>query len=171
MSRPEKPFEQKYLPEPNTGCWLWTAGWDRYGYGMLAGNVKAHRRSYELHVGEIPAGLCVCHKCDTPACVNPDHLFLGSNRDNVADMRAKGRAIQGEAVHKAKLTEANVREILASLLPCHELASLYGVSDTAISYIKLGKTWRSVPRPSNYMYSPKRPVRDGKTGTFVRENP
>lgn len=89
-------FMQNVEPEPNTGCWLWSGGESAHGYGCFsfgrAGRSKlAHRASYEMFIGEIPAGLHVCHSCDTPACVNPDHLWPGTDRDNVRDMMAKGR--------------------------------------------------------------------------------
>lgn len=88
-------FHGKYIPEPNSGCWLWTAGVGIGGYGRLwcgAGLTRyAHRFSYELAFGPVPSGMFVCHRCDTPACVNPDHLFLGTHRDNMRDMQQKGR--------------------------------------------------------------------------------
>lgn len=91
-------FEDRYTPEPNTGCWLWTMSGYSSGYGKMqynrSGKVTtecAHRYSWRVHNGEIPAGLLVLHKCDTPPCVNPRHLFLGSQAANMADMVQKGR--------------------------------------------------------------------------------
>lgn len=99
-------FERLYLPEPNTGCWLWTGTTNNQGYGKMTISKKgtktyprAHRVSYELFNGPIKSGLIVCHKCDTPSCVNPDHLFIGSVKDNVQDSIKKGRSAITTATH------------------------------------------------------------------------
>lgn len=93
-------FMQFVSPEPNSGCWLWLGytnhrGYGRFGVGSITDGSSrmdmAHRISYQLHRGEIPAGFFVCHRCDTPSCVNPDHLFLGSRQDNATDMATKNR--------------------------------------------------------------------------------
>jgi hypothetical protein len=88
-------FEAKWESEPNTGCWLWFAGADKLGYGRFGIGTTvylAHRISWELYVSSIPEGMGVLHRCDTPACVNPAHLFIGSQLDNLLDMVAKGRS-------------------------------------------------------------------------------
>jgi hypothetical protein len=87
-------FNEKWVPEPNTGCWLWVGSTNNKGYGQLFMNGRlqlAHRVSYQLHAGPIPDGVIVCHKCDNPPCVNADHLFLGTQTTNMADMSSKGR--------------------------------------------------------------------------------
>jgi hypothetical protein len=82
------------IPEPTTGCWLWLRSRDKDGYGSLRADGRtrrAHREAYMAYMGPIPDGAHVLHKCDTPACVNPDHLFLGTQRDNLRDCVVKGR--------------------------------------------------------------------------------
>lgn len=139
-----------YEMEPNTGCWLWTWSVEKGGYGHLSfeGHPrKAHRVMYELRYGPIPDGLCVCHKCDTPSCVNPEHLFVGTVADNVADKVRKGRSLAGENHNLAKLTVSQVREIRSSCRAGAKqclLADRYNVSDATISFIKSGQRWASV---------------------------
>lgn len=143
-------FDAKYIPEPNSGCWLWIGAVHRQGYGQIAVATKdirlAHRVSWFLHRGEMPpAHIKVCHACDNPACVNPDHLWLGSQRDNTADCINKGRARRskqrGSSNGRAVLTEAQVRLILRDRRLYREIAHEYEVSESAIGMIKRGHNW------------------------------
>jgi hypothetical protein len=91
-------FFGKISPEPNSGCWLWVGAYKGKGYGHMGhdgANIAAHRLSYEIHHGPIPNGMLVCHRCDTPECVNPDHLWLGTHQDNLLDASQKKRLRPG----------------------------------------------------------------------------
>lgn len=146
-------FHEKFVQEPVSGCWLWTAsvsrGYGHMGLGGHTGTSYAHRVAWTLYKGEIPPGMCVCHRCDVPLCVNPDHLFLGTHADNVADKISKGRQgppPRGELSGKAKLTEAKVVQIraLRGRLSQREIGNLFGVAKGTITGIQNGDTWRHV---------------------------
>jgi hypothetical protein len=97
-------FEDKFIPEPNSGCWLWTAAISGKGYGRfgLGGKSRiASRVSYRIYKGDVPSRMFVCHTCDNPSCVNPDHLWLGSLTDNVRDCAQKGRLQNQRITHCA----------------------------------------------------------------------
>lgn len=136
------------------GCWNWTGGTHKKGYGTLQGeaggkNIATHRYSYEIHKGPIPDGLYVRHTCDNPRCVNPDHLILGTPTDNVRDMWERGRArpkgIIGEANHNTKLAEAQVRVIRADKSKNnHQWARELGVTPNAIRAIRTRKSWKHI---------------------------
>lgn len=140
-------FEEKYIPEPNSGCWLWTASLVANGYGhwwYLGRNERAHRASYLIHKGPIPQGMYVLHKCDTRCCVNPEHLFLGTHQDNMDDMAVKGRTAKGCRQGFAKLTDQAVRDIRDSDLYGWQLADIYGVAKSVIDKARRGETWKHV---------------------------
>ena len=133
-------------------CWEWTAirSPAASGYGIFVaksgagGLVRAHRFSYALANGEIPKGALVCHKCDNPPCVNPNHLFLGTHSDNQRDSLAKDRT------HLAKLTVADVCRIRAMLAEGWSnagIANAFGVSPQTINNIRRGKSWRGIGEP------------------------
>lgn len=127
-------------------CWLWTGAKNNYGYGMFAIQHKktlCHRHSWVLANGPIPAGLLVLHKCDTPLCLRPDHLFLGTDGDNARDMASKGRRAVGERCPRRKLSAAQAREILSlkgQISGC-ALAPKYGAHPGAIHAIWRGDAW------------------------------
>jgi hypothetical protein len=134
-------------------CWLWTASTTPYGYGFISKGRRmdrSHRVSWELAFGPIPEKKHVLHHCDNPRCVNPAHLFIGTQADNTADMVAKGRnsGARGETHPRAKLTAAKVRRIreryAAGGVTKKALSLEYGVSDTMVSFITLRKSWKSV---------------------------
>ena len=156
MKTPEERFHEKYVPDPNSGCWHWISamsGGKKKGYPAIHLNKKktlAHRYSYELHVGPIPDGLYVLHKCDTPLCVNPNHLFLGTHKDNMEDMTRKGRSQdqKGEKNNRKKLNEADIINIRAIYKYCdvthQRLADIYNVSRRTIGKIIDGTRWYHV---------------------------
>lgn len=109
----ELAWDDFVMPEPNTGCWLWMGTTCPLGYGHVrlsraerkVRSNLAHRIAYERAFGPIPAGLKCCHRCDVPSCVNPDHLFLGTQKDNLRDMFAKGRARPAGVAPRGFLTD------------------------------------------------------------------
>lgn len=143
---PKQRFEEKYTRKGKNECWEWLTGKDKDGYGKFWMNNKdnrAHQVSYVFYVGETK-GLFVCHTCDNPSCVNPNHLFLGTSQDNMDDKIRKGRDSKGETNGMAKLTEKQVREIRYRLGLGHKkrhIARDFNVSDFAIHSIHKGKTW------------------------------
>jgi hypothetical protein len=164
------------------GCWLWSASTDTDGYGAFRGEYdgviykRAHRWSWAYHNKQhIPPGGHVCHKCDTPGCVNPDHLFLGDAEVNQADKMAKGRhrVQRGETAGRAKLTEAQARAILADPRPYTTIAFDYGVTRMTVNDIKRRVSWQHItdveipPKPARV--SPRKGKSDKITPEIVRE--
>lgn len=128
-------------------CWLWRLGTDSHGYGIFRYNGKprrVHRLAWTWTNGAVPDGLFVLHKCDTPACVNPDHLFLGTQGDNNNDCirKARGNRQHGSSRPDAKITEEQARQIFLDARSPIEIGREYGVSDTTVRYIKKRKKWK-----------------------------
>jgi hypothetical protein len=152
-------------------CWEWLGSKTTGGYGEIRIGriiIYAHRIAYVIKNGSIPEGLCICHKCDNPSCVNPDHLFAGTHKDNIQDMLMKGRrkgrgkskrpAVKVAKTrrprpprrpdsHAKKLTISSVLEIRASYIPrknSKELADKYGISVVAVRDAAKGRSWKGV---------------------------
>lgn len=155
---------------PKSGCWEWQ-GSKRNGYGRtIVGSrkdgtrksVAAHRIAYEVWKGEIPEGYEVCHKCDNPSCINPDHLFVGTRQDNIDDRERKGRNVVkiGEEQARSKLTKKAVKdarwERAYAGTPFQQLADRYGVSKKTMQNAIKGVTWKCV----SYMPEPPKEDRE-----------
>src|SRR5689334_22453460 len=145
-------FDANWVPEPNTGCFLWFGVQrnDRAAYGgfNVRGRMRlSHRLAWEWKNGRCADGYVVRHRCDTPECVNPDHLEIGTIADNVRDRDDRGRQAKGERHPIAKLNDQAVREIRRQLSegqPQRALARRYGVNPKVIVDIKRGNIWRHV---------------------------
>lgn len=151
------------------GCWEWTASMSRFGYGRFnagGGQKKimlAHRYSFLLAHGEIPEGKFVCHSCDNPACVNPAHLWAGTQADNVADMINKGREGKYDRTivpqkPNQKITKeqaARIKMLAWSGVNQDEIAAMFGVCQASVSGIKLGKLWPELSLETNSGVKPE----------------
>jgi hypothetical protein len=139
-------FEAKFIPEPNSGCWLWLAAlWGDYGTFWLNGKGElAHRASYEIYIDKPPADLFVLHSCDNRLCVNPEHLFLGTAGDNARDRDSKSRQAKGVQFARSSITDATVRAILSAGLSDTVWAARLGVTKGAINHIRHRRNWRHV---------------------------
>ena len=146
LMRRRVPVADRFWPRvrKSAGCWEWTGGRYPRGYGFFSVNGRghaAHRVAWELARGPIPDGVLVCHACDNPACVRPDHLFLGTQSDNMRDMAAKGRHPypRGEHHNQARLSNADVAEIrrlyAAGGVSQAALAERFGVCQSHVSRI------------------------------------
>lgn len=163
----EEKLKANYFENEN-GCWIWKGGKNSRGYGSInIGNRKTaqvHRIAFKLWKGELPDDLFVCHHCDEPLCINPDHLFLGTNQDNIDDKMFKGRAYTGvhlgEKNESSILTDEKVKEIKKLLLQKKkyqsEIAKQFKVSKQCITDIKLEHRWKHIPWPDLSAHNKKR---------------
>lgn len=137
-------LEDAYIPEPNSGCWLWLRTVTTHGYGQMRFRGEkwgSHRVSFVSHKGEIPDGKLVLHKCDNPLCINPDHLYAGTNEDNDRDRVARNRQAKGERIGCSKLTPRDVLAIRQSDHSHRALSRKYGVSVSSIGRIRQRLAW------------------------------
>lgn len=150
MHETEPELMERFLSKvaKTESCWLWTGGKSGRGYGAFRSpdEKKAHRFSYSRYVGQIPQGLSVCHRCDNPACVNPDHLFVGTHTDNMKDKMSKGRGnhLVGTKHPRSKLTESQVLAIRADNRRQVEIAESYGIKQAQVSEIKRRIAWTHI---------------------------
>lgn len=153
------PIEDRYWANVNKvegDCWIWTGAKRNYkGYGTIAlpgrgnGSITTHRFAWKLAFGDIPEGLHVLHKCDNPSCVNPEHLFLGTNNDNVQDKCKKGRLnhVKGEKSGVSKLTEKDIlliKQLRKDGLLHREIAEKLNITKGNVGFILRGETWKHV---------------------------
>lgn len=150
-------FDRKWILEPFSGCWIWTFSRNSTGYGQIKVDgkmMKAHRVSWLLYKGPIDLGLFVCHKCDIRPCVNPDHLFLGTQLDNMRDSYRKGRYHNGNADLNPDKVSA-LRLLAKAGVKYQELGKVFGIKAAAASRAARGVTWPKLPdatgpRPSRW---------------------
>jgi len=153
-SRKSRPLSERFWEKVNVRgseeCWPWLAATKQGGYGRISGErgepQLSHRVAYKLAVGTIPDGLVVCHRCDNPSCVNPSHLYLGTQADNLCDMRSKGRGNppRGSRHPKARLTEELARAIRHDPRSHRQIARELGIGKSTIGMVKAGITWTHV---------------------------
>lgn len=150
LQSPIEFIKSRIIIDKKTKCWNWTKSLIK-GYARMTNtrnkeSALVSRYVYKCIKGKDPSGMLVCHTCDNPKCVNPDHLFLGTHIDNFRDMRNKGRSAKGIKNNKAKLTNKDVLEIrkLIPKLKMVELARIYGVTRTTIGDIKYRRSWKHI---------------------------
>lgn len=137
------------IPVTECGCWIFMGYLNAYGYGQIGSSIVGrtrlvHRVSYEVFKGAIPPGLDVMHSCDTPCCINPDHLSVGDRKTNMQGMVARGRQLSGMKNPAARITDADVLAIRRSPMEGKKLARLMGISQSLVSLIRRRKIWRHI---------------------------
>jgi hypothetical protein len=142
-------FDLKYIPEPNSGCWLWLMATDRDGYPVLSVYAAGEYRQFRvqrLMCEGLQEGELACHTCDQRLCINPDHLYRGTPQSNMDDKVRRGRLVASPGISNgmARLTEAMVKAIRADTRPYPQIAAAYGTSVPNICVIKQRKTWRHI---------------------------
>lgn len=154
-------WKQRFLSKVDSSpgsdaCWPWKGTINKAtGYGQFsrgpknAGYERAHRLAYRVAFGELPQGLCVCHRCDNPSCVNPNHLFLGTTADNVADKVRKGRSLRGADNPGSRLSPETVLAVRAAVGTYAEIGRQFGITRQQASNIKNKRQWAHLPEATN----------------------
>lgn len=164
---PEVRFKMQYKVA-ESGCWEWVSGKDADGYGLFSGLVngtpyrRAHRWSWAFHNNAaIPKWGNICHKCDHPSCVNPEHLWLGTAMENQQDKHNKGRANApfGEQIPGAKLLEHQVLAIISDPRPASRISAEYGIAAGSVSDIKRRKSWAHLDAPEAVKHKRESPMK------------
>ena len=141
---PKERFHKLWRPATND-CWEWVGAIHKSGYGVFGVDrkaVPAHRASYQLFVGDIPDGMCICHTCDNRKCVNPDHLWVGTQTENIEDRHTKGRNASKERNGNSKLCSLDawlIREL--PHINARDIAEWFGISRTQVYRIRNGEYW------------------------------
>ena len=154
MARPRIPLsdkiERNIIRIPESGCWIWMSSLNKGGYGKTGlgkgSCLSAHRVSYENKYGEIPKDKFALHTCDIKCCVNPDHIFIGTQKENMQDKVRKNRQAKGESHGRHKLTELQAIEIKSSAKRPMDLAKKFNCSITTIRQIKSGLYWKHLEK-------------------------
>jgi hypothetical protein len=152
MARPRIPLSEKIEKSivriPESGCWIWMKNINHRGYGMTClgrgTNLSAHRVSYEEKYGKIPNGLMALHSCDVRSCVNPDHIFIGTQQDNMTDKVLKNRQANGQKHGMSKLKEDEAKEIKYSNERTEVLALRFNCSKVMVRQIRQGRYWKHI---------------------------